>query len=125
MSSLNLSMDNDSSALPVALVDRDNQKWSIVTEINTTHVLVIQGSSVETSEAEYFASYSSTSDEGPLKVSQVLSIDGQLEMLVKIGSARTILIRRGTTSSGPMLEITHGTRFSNEVREIEEGINLF
>ena len=61
---------------------RQDQKWAIVSEVANTHILVIQGTSLEEPNAEYFG-YLSLSDSQTLKVLQVIAIGDNLQLLLK------------------------------------------
>ena len=67
---------------PISLVRRQDQKWAIVAEVANTHILVIQGTSVESPKAEFFG-YLSLSDSQTLKVLQVIAIGDNLQLLLK------------------------------------------
>ena len=87
-------------------------------EIATTHVLVIQGTSVENPEAEFFALYS-TSDNTILKVTQVQSQDdGSLMLLLKSINSTFMVITNQLNSVDALKVITIDTSMSNGMKRM-------
>ena len=64
--SSSISTANTDGAYPVSLIKMQNTEWALVAEVATTRVLVIKGTSVENTSAEYFSL--SASDSRTLKV---------------------------------------------------------